>query len=99
MKVSIWVCLHPSSINVVKVIIWVCLHLSATDVVKHVCLKAFHSGLKGLDVVVLDSFLMRQTVYCALKLCDALLRVVDLKKCYLLGDRSLKRVVEVPRSR
>ncbi len=82
-----------------KVIIWVCLHPRAIDVVKHVCLKAFHSGLKGLDVVVLDSFFMRQTVHCALKLRDALLRVVYLIKCYLLGGRSLKRLVEVPRTR
>jgi hypothetical protein len=65
-KVSIWVCLHPSSINVVKVIIWVCLQLSATGVVKHVCLKSFNSGLKGLDVVVLGSLLIDQTVHCAL---------------------------------
>jgi hypothetical protein len=32
----------------VKVIIWVCLHPSVIDVVKHVCLKSFNSGLKGL---------------------------------------------------
>ena len=82
-----------------KVIIWVCLHPSAVDVVKHVCLKAFHSGLKGLDVVVLDRFLIEQAVHCALKFRDALLRVVYLRKCCLLGGRSLKRLVEVPRSR
>jgi hypothetical protein len=83
----------------VKVITWVWLNPRAIDVVKHVCLKSFNSGLKGLDVVVLGSLLIHQTVHCALSLRDALSRVVYLRKGCLLGGRSLKTLVEVPRSR
>ena len=89
-----------------KVGIWFCIHPSAIDVVKHVCLKAccvrfkaYHSGLKYLDVVVLESVLMKHAGQCALKLRDALVRVIYLRKCCLLGGRLIKRVVEVPGGR
>ncbi len=55
-----------SSSVAVKVIIWVCLHPSVIDVVKHVCLKSFNSDLKGLDVVVLGNLLIDQVVHYAL---------------------------------
>ena len=90
MKVGICFCIHPSAVDVVK---QVCLKACC------VCFKAYHSGLKGLDVVVLESLLMNHAGQCALKLRDALVRVIYLRKCCLLGGRFIKRVVEVPGGR